>query len=91
MLVDGAIIGTAKAAVEGVDFVVKRPSKNNTCAEKPRMEDRNRRQQLGTKNVARHRRQNKTFGACERPVTVSRQVLPASRRAIHSLSNREPF
>ena len=56
MLVDGAIIGTAKAAVEGVDFVVKRPSKNNTCAEKPRMEDRNRRQQLGTKNVARHRR-----------------------------------
>ena len=53
MLVDGAIIGTAKAAVEEVDFVVKRPSKNNTCAEKPRMEDRNRRQQLETKNVAR--------------------------------------
>jgi hypothetical protein len=26
MLVDGAIIGTAKAAVEEVDFVVKRPS-----------------------------------------------------------------
>jgi hypothetical protein len=78
MLVDGAIIGTAKAAVEGVDFVVKRPSRarsrkvadfsdkimlqnqrsehdatplnrissrNNTCAENPRMEDRNRRQQ----------------------------------------------
>ena len=33
MLADGAIIGTAKAAVEGVDFVVKRPSKNSTCAE----------------------------------------------------------
>ena len=82
MLVDGAIIGTAKAAVEGVDFVVKRPSKNNTCAEKPRMEDRNRRQQLGTKNVARHRRHPRRNGDVRVGSRTDDTVCPRLRQLL---------